>query len=109
MKYNANLKLKYYERERNAQNAYMNQFCAPWEERDDLLEWNDEEKDGAMQSFVITLCVISSISIITLQVEGTNAQATVEMLFPPFIKANNNSSNVLYSRWYLSHLSTISC
>jgi len=50
------------------------------------------KKVGAIQSFVITLCVISSISIITLQVEGTNAQATVEMLFQPFIKANNNSS-----------------
>jgi hypothetical protein len=48
------------------------------------------KKLGAMQSFVITLCVILSISIITLQVEGTNAQATMEMLFPRFIKANNN-------------------
>lgn len=67
------------------------------------------KKVGSMQSFVITLCVISFISIITLQVEGTNAQATMEMLFPPFIKANNNSSNVLYSRRYLPHPSTISC
>jgi hypothetical protein len=67
------------------------------------------KKVGAMQSFVITLCVISSINIITLQVEGTNVQAMVEMFFPPFIKANNNSRNVVYSRHYLPHPSTISC
>jgi hypothetical protein len=67
------------------------------------------KKVGVAQSFVITLCVISSISIITLQVEGTNVQAMVEMFFPPFIKANNNSTNVVYSTWYLPHPSTISC
>jgi len=43
--------LKHYEQERNAQNAYTNQFCAPWEERDDLLEWNDEEKGGVNAKF----------------------------------------------------------
>jgi hypothetical protein len=67
------------------------------------------KKVGATQNFVITLSVISFISIISLQVEGTNAQVMVEMFFPPLIKANNDCSNVVYSRRYLSYPSTISC
>jgi hypothetical protein len=92
-------------------------FCAPWEESDNLHEWNDEEKGGGNAKFChYIMCHLlykhhhfASRRGITLQVEGTNAQATVEMLFQPFIKAKNNSSNVLYSRRYLLHPSTISC
>jgi hypothetical protein len=51
--------------ERNAQNAYMNKFVLLERRKMIYMSQMMRKKVGAMQSFVITLCVISSISIIT--------------------------------------------